>query len=173
MRTALCLSVLMTMGGLLTAGSPNAYDTEYTGGTVASIPLKTRGQLDVSDPENLQFRYGTPAFKVPYRNITALELTLEQERLFGKVPVPLRKTHLLTISFAGPNGERESLALELSKAAVGEAVPVIEERSGKRATSPWTDAVAASNDAANGWWGDRYWRTPRNTAAWEKAEPAK
>lgn len=170
MRTALCLTALIAFGSLLMAGSPNAYETEYTGGTVASIPLKTRGQLDVSDSESLQFRYGKPSFKLPYSKITALELTMEQEKLFGKVPVPLRKTHLLTISFQGPNGERESVALVMSKTSVGEVVPVIEERSGKRATSPWTDAAAASNEAANGWWGDRYWRTSRNTAAWDKPE---
>jgi hypothetical protein len=172
MRTLRFLSATLLAFGLATlwAADTAGVESEYAGGTVVSIPLKAKGRLDVSDDQSLRFHFGSQPYKINYSRITSMELNERNDKLFGKVPIPMKKTQVLTIGFSGSEGRGESVILEMSKDSLGNVLPALEEKSHKRITSAWAEAAARANadEDGNTWWGDRYWRTNRNSQGWEK-----
>jgi hypothetical protein len=182
--TATLLGAVLVAAPAFPAGMNAGVETEYAGGTVVTIPVNTRGRLDMSDAQMLQFHYGKPTYKIDYSKITTLEVTEKSEPRLGRIgakamPFLQKKAQSLSIGFTGENGRGETVILEMAKYRMGEVLPVLEARSGKRVSGangvpvamaqkgPVTAKPASSADGG-AFWGDRYWKTERNEEAWKK-----
>jgi hypothetical protein len=138
----------------------------YAGGSVKSIPINIMGALDVSERGDLQFEYGSATFKVPCTQITSTAIAQgERQHLFHKIPVPSlmpgRKKETLTISFKDAAGASATMNFELS---ASQAATLLDLIATKKST-PQVSAGVSTDD----WWGDKYWKTPRNRTTWEPA----
>ena len=70
-------ALLVLMSGdvlppLLLAGDPGGR-AQYIGGTVAALPSKSEGRLNITDEEALLFRTKQASVRIPYRQINTLE----------------------------------------------------------------------------------------------------
>lgn len=155
------------------AAANNNSAAEYLGGTVKSIPPNTVGSLDLADPADLVFRYGKAVYRLSFLDIKSFQLDADKgpRRHLGQVSLP-------NLSWAS-----HVQTLNLSYRTRGSAVGVLSFKlSGKGfASAQWilkTRTEKAQEDAANGsraklpesWWGDRYWRTSRNSVLWGTPE---
>jgi len=181
--TATLLGAVLVAAPAFPAGMNAGVESEYAGGTVVTIPVNTRGRLDTSDPKMLQFHYGKPTYKIDYSKITTLEVTEKSEPRLGRIgakalPFLQKKAQALSIGFTGENGRGETVILEMAKYRMGEVLPVLEARSGKRVAGtngapvaqkgPGLSKPAGSSADGAPFWGDRYWKTARNEEAWKK-----
>ncbi len=139
----------------------HASDTaEYTGGSVKSIPMNSIGFINTDDAKILKFNYGQSVYKLPYEQITGTEITKgDTKHVLKKVPVPAlfgRRKETLTIRYKDASGTAGTMEFELAhRYALAVQDSIAEQK-------------AAPKAAANGeWWGDRYWKTNSNKAAWE------
>jgi len=144
-----------------------AADTaEYVGGSVKAIPMNSIGFLSADDEKALQFSYGKAIYKMPYEQITGTEITKgETHHVMKKIPVPSlfgRNKETLTISYKDAAGVSGTLSFEL---AARLATATQEAISDQRAA-----IQAAASNPSNEWWGDKYWKTLRNSGTWEAAE---
>jgi hypothetical protein len=162
----LSAALLMLFAAALFARSA-ANDAEYLGGT-AVIPGNTIGTLDLSDSQELRFRYGKTIYRLPYSQIDGFDFSAgPRHRVFHKVTVSgklwPRKHNILNLSVRDDKGEISSMSFALTgKAVASVAESVLETR-------------IESFNAANGnqpdtWWGDKYWRTARNGPSWPSPE---
>jgi len=111
----------------------------YVGGTYSEIPDKTKGKLDLSDPQVAVFESKKGRFEVPYAGIGSLEYGQKAGRRVGVAlavsPLALfskKRKHYLSISFVDQQGNKHGVVLEIGKRKVHGVVAVLEQRSGKR-----------------------------------------
>jgi hypothetical protein len=172
---ALLIGLALSTGFILAA--PASFESEYAGGTVVTIPVNAKGKLDLSDDNELQFHYGDTTYRTPYSKITSIEVADDAAGggWPGKVSrfVPfMRKKNVVSVGFQGDDGRSETIQLELARNVSDVVVPLLESKSGKRAagTAEGAPSATAQSSAAarEAWWGDRYWKTTRNSEVWDK-----
>jgi|SRR5947209_7471515 len=144
-------------------------DAEYLGGTVKSIPVNTVGTLDLSDSRSLLFRYGRAVYKLAFEDIKSFEISHSNSvrRVLGHVPVPhspwRKQDAIVNLSFRSEEMPTGTLSFKIA--------------SNDLTTTEWTlksriedpnhnSLVADRAKLPESWWGDRYWRTTRNSAGW-------
>ena len=138
-----------------------ASDTaEYVGGSVKSIPMNSIGFLDADNAKALHFSYGQSVYKLPYEQITGTEITKsDTKRVLKKIPVPTfgRRKETLTIRYKDASGATGTLEFDLAhRYALAIQDSIAEQK-----------AAPQSATQSDEWWGDRYWKTNSNKAAWE------
>lgn len=138
------------------------FDSQYTGGSVALIPQYTNGKLDLSDRNKLQFHYGKPTLAIPYAKITSIEVADKRMNEWIQVPKLSKRKRVFTIQFENDRGATQKLNLEMNLTASMEALPLLQERSGK-------DVQVLGVADSEGYWGDRYWKTAANAEMWDAA----
>ena len=163
-RQLLLPSLLFAMiPAVLLSGEPSG-TVQYVGGTVQTIPANATGTFSYDDSRELYFNYGGSAYKLPYEQITGMEINRAELRKFHKIPVPsVFPSHwkdVLTISYKDTTGATGTVKFEMPTLAAINAKQMIE---GKKAPAGETTATSQNNQ----WWGDSYWKTNRNKAAWE------
>jgi hypothetical protein len=190
------LAVLIVVPPAACENGGQTATASYLGGSLVSIPAYANGQLDWSRGNVLQFRCGEQNTTWPYTSIVGLTLERPPARPLWKKAASLGVLALpmfsdngereLTIHYKNENGLAGSVVFGLP---VGEAellVSVLESRTGKQsavlAMSPERmhtrkEAVRPADNphisADGAWWGDTYWRTPRNADRWPKSVAAK
>jgi hypothetical protein len=148
-----------------------ASDTvQYVGGTVKSIPVNSSGTLNFDDAKEFRFIYNGSVFKLPYDQISSTDIEKADVRRVMHIfpamsPIAAHRKQTLVIVYTDSTGATGSVNFEL---AAYKAMDAQETLAAKR--SPITPAAAAA--ATNEWWGDKYWKTTRNKAAWDAAEAA-
>lgn len=155
----------------LVLGALYGSEAEYLGGTVKSIPKNMTGRLDLTDPSNLIFTYGKGVYRLPFEDIKSFEITpakSPQHRL--GVPVPRlpwsQQTELLNLSFRGEDHVSEVISFKLT----GKDLTTTEWALKSRIEEPRESNTAAGRTKLpEAWWGDRYWRTTRNSTQAESA----
>ena len=141
-----------------------ASDTaEYVGGTVKSIPMNSIGFLNLEDAKVMKFAYGQAIYKLPYDQITGTEVAKGEARhVLKKFPVPSlfgKNKETLTISYKDAAGVTGKLSFEVTARLAASVQESITEQK----ALPLAEATIDPNE----WWGDKYWKTNRNKAAWE------
>jgi len=169
MRRSLLISAALVLASpSMWAASAKADNTEFVSGTIKSIPSKTKGALDISDPSELRFRYANSVYAIPYGKISNAQVVEPVGHHLWKLPVPpMGKTaRLLSISFR----DGDATSMVTFRAPAGEALAVARTIDERR-TDPKLAAVP-STPGKETWWGDRYWRTNRNKDKWPSPQPA-
>jgi hypothetical protein len=111
----------------------------FMGGTVASVPEKTEGRVDLTDPTNMVFmgeKGGTA--KVPWQTVQAIEYGQRVSRrwktaifltpwaLFSK-----GRKHMVTITYKDAAGADQAAVFEFGKDVYRTALAALKAKSGK------------------------------------------
>lgn len=123
---------------LLLAGDPGGR-VHYVGGTLAALPGKTEGIIQLTDEEAFLFRTREAAIRVPYQRVNMLEYGQRVSRRYAAAvlvsPMLLlskRRSHYLTIGYADEQGRQQAMVLEVSKSDVRAVLASLEARTGRR-----------------------------------------
>jgi hypothetical protein len=147
---------------------------EYVGGTVKSIPANSIGTFNFDDGKQMRFNYGSTAYQLSYDEIIGTDVAkAEGHHILHKIPVPQfdprKRKETLSIHFKNESGATETLNFELAAEQADRARDMIAIMK----KGPENVLTSQKDD----WWGDKYWKTNRNKAAWDagsasNAQPA-
>jgi hypothetical protein len=195
MRTISLLFVIASCGALF-AGS-HSETTTYVDGNLTGVSPNTGGTLTFDDDKAMYLRTGLENVAVPYAGVSHAELGAVKETSHD-VPfykfwamhhhAQKTETQLLIVNFKNDAGEDKTMTLELAQPAAASVLSDLETRTGKTfsATAKPAQAVATNTPATpakkhdpmsadrssltqgENWWGDSWWKTPRNADKWNK-----
>jgi hypothetical protein len=122
----------------------------YIGGTIAALPGKTEGTIQLTDEEALLFRTRDATIRIPYQQVNVLEYGQRVSRRYAAAvlisPILLlsrKRTHFLTIGYADEPGHQQALILEVGKGEVRSLLVSLEARTGRRVEYQDDDARKA------------------------------
>ena len=123
---------------LLLAGDSGSR-VHYVGGTVAALPGKTEGMIQMTDEEALLFRSREATIRIPYQQVNVIEYGQRVSRRYAAAvlisPMLLlsrKRTHFLTIGYTDESGRQQALVLEVGKGEVRSMLVSLEARTGRR-----------------------------------------
>ena len=133
----------------LVAGDVGAR-VEYVGGTVASIPGKASGRLDLTGENALRLQIRDTAMNVPYERINMLEYGQKVDRRYVEAilisPLMLlskKRKHFLTVGFTDSDGHQQALIFRMDKGSVRAVLVVLEAKTGRKVEYQDEDARRA------------------------------
>jgi hypothetical protein len=146
------LLALLVLSPLLQAGDPGSR-VLYMGGTVAGTPNKSDARIDISQEDEFRLTIQNLALVIPYRDVNSLEYGLRVSRHYMEAvlisPVFLlakKKTHYLTIEYAGANGKQQAVVLRVNKGDIRPLLVSLEARTGRRVEYQDEDARKAGKE---------------------------
>jgi hypothetical protein len=123
---------------LLLAGDPGGR-AQYVGGTVALLPSKSEGNINLTDEEVLFFRSKKGSVRIPYDKINTIEYGQRVSRRFAEAilisPILLlakRRKHFLTVGYTDEAGRQQALVFQVDKSAVRSVLVSLEARTGRK-----------------------------------------
>lgn len=148
-KTALALAILAGGPPLLVAGD-TGFRAHFLGGTVAELPSKSEGSIDLSGEQALMLAARQAAVRVPYRRIETIEYGQHVSRRYAAAvlisPMLLlskSRKHFVTIGFLDERGNRQAVVLEVGKGDVRAVLVGLEARTGHRVEYQDDDARKA------------------------------
>ena len=175
-------------------GGSSPQNTTYVEGNLSGVSPDSGGTLLFPDDQAMVFKTGDKLFQIPYAKIGKAELgavkvhshhvPLYQAPLYKAWVLSKRltgKTQLLTVAFKGDEGEDVSMTVELPRPTAVEVLATIDGYTGKgpvvgppliKLTEDQITASGPANTAKTPWWGDDYWKTPRNSDKWNSVRAA-
>jgi hypothetical protein len=132
------MCVTPALSPLLQAGGPGDR-VQYVGGTVAELPGKSPGRIQITDPDALLFESRGVKIRVPYSNITNLEYGQRVDRRYLEAilisPLLLlskRHTHFLTVGYTDESGKQQAMVFQVGGGDVRSVLVGLEARSGRK-----------------------------------------
>jgi hypothetical protein len=132
------LSIALALSPLLQAGGPGDR-VQYVGGTVAQLPGKSPGRIQITDPDAFLFESHGVKIRVPYSTITNIEYGQRVDRRYAEAilisPLLLlskRRTHFLTVGYTDESGKQQAMVFEVGKGEVRSVLVSLEARSGRK-----------------------------------------
>ena len=123
---------------LLLAGDPGGR-ARYIGGTVAGLPSKSEGNINLTDEEALLFRTKQASVRIPYDKINTLEYGQRVNRRYAEAilisPVLLlakKRRHYLTVGYLDDQGRQQALVFQVDKSDVRAVLVSLEAKTGKK-----------------------------------------
>ena len=141
-RPAWVLLVLWAGGSvrspLLLAGD-SGFRAQFLGGTVAELPSKSEGNINITDEQVLVLHAPKATLRVPYRRVETVEYGQHVSRRYAAAvlisPMLLlskSRKHFVTIGFVDDRGNRQAVVLRLHKGDVRAVLVGLEARTGRR-----------------------------------------
>ncbi len=134
----LLMSGSLALSPLLQAGSLGDR-VQYVGGTVAELPGKTSGRIQITDPDELLFVSHGVEVRVRYSNLTNIEYGQRVDRRYVEAilisPILLlskRRTHFLTVGYTDSAGKQQAMVFQVNKSDVRSVLVSLEARSGRK-----------------------------------------
>jgi len=110
----------------------------YVGGSIADLPEKIEGRLDLESEDKASFQSKKGTFSFGYKNITSLEYGQKAGRRVGVAVAvsPLfllskKRRHYLTVGYTDGDGNAQGVVFEVGKKHVRDILSTLESRSGK------------------------------------------
>ena len=123
---------------LLLAGDPGGR-AQYIGGTVAALPSKSEGRLNITGEEALLFRTKQASVRIPYSQINTLEYGQRVNRRYVEAVLisPLlllakKRKHFLTVGYTDELGHQQALVFQVDKGAVRAVLVSLEAKTGRK-----------------------------------------
>jgi hypothetical protein len=123
---------------LLLAGDSGSR-AEYIGGTVAALPGKSEGKLNMTDQEAFLFRSKQASVRIPYEKINTLEYGQRVNRRYVEAvlisPVLLlakKRRHYLTVGYTDEQGHQQAMIFEVPKSAIRTLLVSLEAKTGRK-----------------------------------------
>ena len=142
-RAAISALLAILAGGsiapsLLLAGD-SGFRAHFVGGTVAELPSKSVGRINISGEQVLVLKGREASLRVPYRKIETVEYGQHVSRRYAAAvlisPMLLlskSRKHFVTIGFLDEHGNRQAVVLQLNKGDVRSVLVGLEARTGRR-----------------------------------------
>jgi hypothetical protein len=134
---------------LLLAGDPGGR-AQYMGGTVASLPSKSEGRINVTDEEVFLFRTKQATVRIPYAKINTVEYGQRVNRRYAEAilisPMLLllkKRKHFLTVGYTDEQGRQQAMVFQVDKGAVRSVLVSLEAKTGRRVEFQDEDARKA------------------------------
>ena len=138
MKWFCCISIAFALSPLLQAGGPGDR-VQYIGGTVAELPAKSSGRIQITDPDAFFFEGHGIKVRVPYSTITNLEYGQRVDRRYLEAilisPLLLlakKHTHFLTVGYTDQAGRQQAMVFEVGKGEVRSVLVSLEARTGRK-----------------------------------------
>jgi hypothetical protein len=135
---------------LLLEASGSGSRVLYVGGTVAGVPEKSSGRIELSKDESLTLNFRDRSIEVGYRDINTLEYGMRVSRRYMEAvlisPVFLvakKRTHFLTIGYSDHQGRQQAMVLQVGKEEIRTLLVSLEARTGRRVEYQDEDARKA------------------------------
>jgi len=132
------ICIALALSPLLQAGGPGDR-VQYIGGTVAELPSKSSGRIQITDPDAFLFESHGIKVRVPYSTITNLEYGQRVDRRYLEAilisPLLLlakKHTHFLTVGYTDEAGKQQALVFEVGKGDVRSVLVSLEARTGRK-----------------------------------------
>jgi len=123
---------------LLLAGDSGSR-AEYIGGTVAGLPSKSEGNINMTDEEGFLFRAKQASVRIPYDRINTLEYGQRVSRRYAAAilisPLLLlakKRKHFLTVGYTDELGHQQAAVFEVRKTAVRSVLVSLEAKTGRK-----------------------------------------
>jgi len=123
---------------LLLAGDPGGR-AQYIGGTVAGLPSKSEGNINLTDEEALLFRTKQASVRIPYGKINTIEYGQRVGRRYVSAvlisPVLLlakSRKHYLTVGYTDEQGRQQALVFQVHKGEVRSLLVSLEAKTGRK-----------------------------------------
>ncbi len=133
------LAVLCLFGDVAATAAVRGKTAKYVGGTIANLPEKTEGKLDLQEGTAVFVVKNDTKITIPYAKIESLEYGQKAGRRVGVAlavsPLFLfskKRKHFLTVGFLDGEGKKQGAVFELAKGVVHETLSTLETRSGKK-----------------------------------------
>jgi hypothetical protein len=111
----------------------------YVGGTVAELPGKSEGRIQITGPDALLFESHGIVIRVPYGNITNLEYGQRVDRRYVEAilisPLLLlskKRSHFLTVDYTDAAGNQQAMVFQMEKGDVRSVLVGLEARTGRK-----------------------------------------
>jgi hypothetical protein len=111
----------------------------YVGGTLAQLPAKTSGTLQVGDQEAFTFQSPGITVQVPYRDVNMLEYGQRVSRRYAEAilisPIFLlskRRAYFLTVGYTDRDGKQQAMVFQVGSKEIRPVLVSLEARSGRR-----------------------------------------
>jgi hypothetical protein len=184
MRTNFLILVLALCGAAF-AATP-AQTTTYVDGNLDGLTPKTGGTLTFTDDKAMYLHTGLTTVAVTYSGVTHAELgAIKQNphdapfyKFWDRRQSKKTATQLLIVNFKNDEGDDKTMTLELAQAGASSVLTDLQTRTGKNFGAPATPQMAsakkvdpmgtisANREQSGNWWGDQWWKTPRNADQW-------
>jgi hypothetical protein len=129
---------ILVLSSLLQAGGKGSR-VLYVGGTIADIPQKSSGRIELSRSDSMTLEVRARSIRVSYQNINTLEYGMRVSRRYAEAilisPIFLiakRRTHFLTIGYTDGDGAQQAMVLQVGKEEIRPLLVSLEARSGRR-----------------------------------------
>ena len=134
----LFVSSVMLRPPLALAGDPGS-DADYIGGTLANLPGRSEGKIDITDQDAFLFRAKQSTVRIPYDKITTVEYGQRVGRRYVSAilisPVMLlakSRKHFLTVGYTDSEGRGQAMIFRIGKNSVRALLAGLEARTGRR-----------------------------------------
>lgn len=134
--TLIVLTLLAESTALAGVGSKN---TQYVGGTIASIKAGSEGKSSTADDKVFVFEYKKERLTIPYSKINGVEYGQKAGRRVGVAilvtPLALfskKRKHYLTVNFTDDADKQQAAVFELGKDVVRVTLASLEARTGQK-----------------------------------------
>jgi hypothetical protein len=121
-----------------TGGEPGIA-IQMAGGTIAEVPAKARGRMDLTNAETLVLRFEKAEVRIDYRKVNTLEYGQNVSRRYAAAiivsPVLLlskSRRHFVTVGYLDAAGTQQALVLRVEKGDIRAALASLEARTGRR-----------------------------------------
>jgi hypothetical protein len=123
---------------LLLAGDSGGH-AQYLGGTVADLPSKSEGTINITDEEAFLFRAKHVSVRIPYNKISHIEYGQRVNRRYAEAilisPLMLlakRRKHFLTVGYLDEHGRQQAMVFQVNKGSVRSVLVSLEVKTGRR-----------------------------------------
>jgi hypothetical protein len=128
---------------------------QVAGGTIAEVPAKTRGRLDLTGADALFLRCDKLEIelRIDYRKVSTLEYGQNVSRRYAAAiiisPVLLlskSRRHFVTLGYLDADGRQQALVFRVEKGDIRAVLASLEARTGKRVEYQDNDARKGSKE---------------------------
>lgn len=138
MKNKLCLLLFLCLACPATVMAAVRGDKAmYVGGSIAVIPEKQQGKLDISGESLMVFSWGKAKWEIPFKSVTKMEYGQKAGRRVGAALVvsPLflfskKRKHYLTLHVNDEAGKPQAAVFELSKGTYQQIIASLETKTG-------------------------------------------
>jgi hypothetical protein len=123
---------------LLQASGPGGH-AHYVGGTLADLPSKSEGLIQITDPKVMLFVSKHATIRVPYGDITNVEYGQRVGRRYVEAilisPLMLlskKRSHFLTVGYTDSTGNQQAIVFQVAKNDVRSLLVSLEARTGRK-----------------------------------------
>ena len=134
-RAALALLAL----SFLLQASGSGSRVLYVGGTVAGVPEKSSGRIELLKNDSMTLNVRDRSIEVSYQSINTLEYGMRVSRRYVEAvlisPIFLvakKRSHFLTIGYSDSEGRQQAMVLQVGKDEIRTLLVSLEARTGRR-----------------------------------------